>query len=286
VIKAIVSTLLLACILPACALPARAETSHSPTQPVPDPLGVHLPPALSASIVTGLIRPATDRANPGLVGAKPWPGQPDLYVAIVCTGGAGPLTPGDLQCARPDSGEAQPPLHVYLGVIEAKDGAPPRLVARSEPLDGAMHWDNSGLPRQPMAADDADGGIPPDQFDRFDLAPYKVAPGQPAFGLRVSWTETYSGGGASFTGLCLFAMDGDRLRQVLAIPMSADSDVAGDWHKDQTRDHEITSAANVLVVAAHSTDGHFDLLVKGLTGRWRQMFRWSATAGAYKPAKE
>jgi hypothetical protein len=290
------------------AQPAWAETIHSLGQiqgqlktpqaqgffaeqmqgkPAPDGLGVHLPAILSAAAVTSLVEPASNGANPALVGAKPWPGQPDLYVAIVCTGGAAPLTPGELQCARPDPGETQPPLHVYLAVIEAKDGTPPRLVARSEPVDGAMHWNDSGLPRQPMAADDASGGvIQPDRFDRFDLAPYKVAPGQPAFGLRASWTESYSGGGANFTGLCLFTMEGDRLKQVLAVPMSAYSDVAGDWHQDQTRDHDITDAANVLVVTSHSTDGHFDLLVKGLTGHWRQLFRWSASAESYKPAKD
>ncbi len=130
-----------------------------------------------------------------------------------------------------------------------------------------------------MAADEANGaGITPDSFDRFDLAPYTIAPDQTAFGLRGNWMESYSGGGANYTGLCLFMPVGGELQQVLAVPMSAYADIAGEWHKDGTRDHDITDAGNVLVISKHVTDGHFDLIVKNRKGHWRRTFRWSKTA--------
>jgi hypothetical protein len=255
-------------------------------KPAPDLLGLHLPAALPASAITKLLVPASDAEKPTLIGARPWPLRPNLYVAIVCSGGEGPLTPGEPQCARSND-DKEPPLHVYLGVIEAKGGMAPSLVAASAPVTCAMDWSKSNLPRQPMAADDAkDGMIQPDQFDQFDLAPYKIAPDQRAFGLRGSWMESYSGGGANFSGLCLFTMDGGRLRQVLAVPMSAYADIAGDWHKNGTRDHDITDAANVLIVSSHVSDGRFDLVVKGRTGGARQAFRWSKAADAYRPVTD
>jgi hypothetical protein len=301
-VKILVSVLLLA-----CAWPAAAETVHSLDQvpgqlktpeakkffeeqmvgkPAPDLLGVHLPAALPAAAISSLLVPPDDKAKPYLIGAKPWGVRPDLYVAIVCTGGAEPYNANEPRCARSPNDEKEPPQHVYLGVIAAKDGAAPSLVAASGPVDCAMNWRKTNLPRSPMAAEDSkDGIIRPESYDQFDLAKYKIAPEQTAFGLRGGWTESYSGGGANFTGLCLFSIDGARLRQVLAVPMSSYADVAGDWHKDHTRDHDITDAANVLVVSAKSTGGYFDLIVKPRTGRGQQLFRWSKAAGVYQAAK-
>lgn len=289
------------------AQPAWAETVHSLDQvprqlktpeakkffseqiqgkPAPDLLGTQLPATLPANAITGLLVPRDNTAKPNLIGAKPWPVQPDLYVAIVCTGGTEPYDPKEPRCARSPNDDKEPPLLVYLGAIAAKPGVAPSLVAASGPVDCAMNWRKTNLPRQPMAADDSkDGVIKPDSFERFDLARYKIGPDQTAFGLRGAWMESYSGGGANFTGLCLFAIDGNRLKQVLAAPMSAYSDVAGDWHKDGTRDHDITDAANVLVVTPQVTEGHFDLIVKARTGGKQQVYRWAKAAGAYRLAQ-
>jgi hypothetical protein len=285
--------------------PAWAETAHSLDQvpgklktpegkatfdqqmngaPAPDGLGVHLPANLSAKTITDLLVPADDKAPRNLIGAKPWPARPNFYIAIACTGGE--PADGDPQCARASDDAGKPPLHVYLGVIEIKDGDAAHLVAKSAAFDGGVSWKDSGLPDEPMDADDTKGAeIKPQSFNRFDLASYKIAPDTLAFGLRGNWTESYSGGGASFESLNLFALDGDRLKPILAVPMSAYKDVAGDWHKDQTRDHQISDGANLLVVSPHSTDQHFDLVVKGRTGRWQRLFRWSKAADAYVPAK-
>ncbi len=247
----------------------------------PDKLGVRLPDGLTAKSIADMLVPASDTAPANLAGAKPWPGHLDQFVAIVCTGGAKPYTPKEPRCAKPDPDSKEPPQHVYLGVIEIKDGAP-RLLARSSAIDGATRWADSGLARQPMDADDA--AIAPDSFDSFDFAPYKIAKDQTAFGLRAAWTESYSGGGAYFTALCLFAVQDGKVKSILTAPMSAYADVAGDWHKDGTRDHHITDEANVVIVSQNATDGHFDLLIKNK--KWRRVYKWSAAAGGYRAASK
>jgi len=91
-------------------------------KPPPDRLGTHLPAALPADAIARLLVPAGDRAAATVVGAKPW--RSDLFAAIVCTGGAPPFDPKAPQCSRPDPGSKQPPLHVYVGVIEIKTARP------------------------------------------------------------------------------------------------------------------------------------------------------------------
>jgi hypothetical protein len=243
--------------------------------PAPDLLGArHLPEGLSAAVIAGLLAPGG--GQPSLVGARHW--HDDLYVAIACIGGA-PAS-GAPQCAYPDGSD--PTMQVRLGVIAMPKGAPPRLVAASGDWDARMGWDRTELPGAPQAADGA-APVVPQEFTGFDLANYLIAPGVRAFGLRGVWQEGYSGGGASYTGLYLFVPDGERLRLVLAAPMSVFKDIAGDWHKDGTRDHDITDVANLLVVLRHRTAGHFDLELRQRPGTARQVWRWDAGSGAYRP---
>ncbi|HVZ51076.1 MAG TPA: hypothetical protein VG986_03860 [Pseudolabrys sp.] len=290
----------------ACGQFANAETVHSLDQvpnrlktpeakkffseqmqgkPAPDLLGVHLPAGFSIEAIVGALVPPNDKGKPHLVGAKPWPARPNSYVAIVCTGGSEPYSAGESSCARSPNDDKEPPLRVYLGVLARNDGGAVSLAAASGAIDCATDWSRTNLPRQPSAADDAkDGLVKPESFDRFDLANYKIAPDQIAFGLRGAWSEGYAGGGANFTALCLFVPDGSRLRQVLAAPMSAYADIAGDWHKDGTRDHDITDAANLLVLSRHRTDGYFDLLLKNRGHDKTQIFHWVKSAAGYRPS--
>ena len=64
--------------------------------------------------------------------------------------------------------------------------------------------------------------------------------------------------------------------------MSACSEIAGDWYKDGTRDHDITDVANLLVVLRHETAGHFDLELRQRHGKARQVWRWDAARSAYR----
>ena len=184
-------------LLALAASPALAQTAHSLDQvpallktpeaksafarqiegkPALDGLGTQLPPHLSALQILALLVPPGDKAPPTIVGAKPLPGRPGVYAAIVCTGGAMPGPAGDGKCDRNRLGSQASLVHVYLGVIEATGTAPPRLVAPPTAVDGLVDWRDTNLSDAPDALDDAaDGHIAPDTFDAFDMAAYTIA---------------------------------------------------------------------------------------------------------------
>ncbi|HTC08825.1 MAG TPA: hypothetical protein VK726_08610 [Acetobacteraceae bacterium] len=96
------------------------------------------------------------------------------------------------------------------------------LIATSPRVDDLANWRDTDLPAAPQALDDAKGdSVAPDGFDGFDLAPYQIAPGQRAFGLRGKWSEACSGGGAEYSALYLLAVVDGAVEQILAVPMSA-----------------------------------------------------------------
>lgn len=247
--------------------------------PTPDKLGIRLPAGLTAKAIAALVLPADNKAPLNTVGAKALPDQPDLYAAIVCTGGDVPTGPTDMKCNQFSGSNAKPPLQAHLGVIEMKPGAAPRLIAKPTTVDGTVTWRNTGLPSAPDALD----GPSPQQYDGFDLAPYRISKTERAFGLRGAWSDSYSGGMGSYSALYLFAVIDGTLKEVLAVPMSSYKDIAGDWHKDGTRSHDITQGANVLIISKRSTNGYFDLLLKARIGHWQRLYQWSKAAGAYRP---
>jgi hypothetical protein len=260
----------------ACLQPDQVAAADKPAR---DGLGIRLPAALSAAAIVDLLVPAEDRRAANLIGAKPWPARAGTYVAIVCAGGA-KLDPDLPRCEEGAYLAPAPPLRVYLGVLEAKPGAAPRLLARAGPIADDVDWDHTNLPG-PGAIGNAEGGLKPQSFERFDLAPYGIAAGQPAFGLRGRWDEAYAGGLAVYTALYLFAIVGGQLRQVLAVPISAFEDLPGS-RPGGTRNR--TDEKNVVVVSQRMTDGYFDLIVRDASGRWHQSYRWSKADAAYRPA--
>ena len=192
---------------------------------------------------------------------------------------------GDKTCDQSSPGVQLPDMHVYVGLIQAPAGAPPRVLAKPAELDGKVNWQDTLLGDAPDALEDAkDGLLIPDDITSFDLAPYVIAPGQRAFGLLGTWSVGYAGGGAQFGALYLFAVADGAVTQILATPMSFSKTIAGDWHKDGTRDHDVTEGANVLVVTKRMTNGHFDLLQKSRTEKASRVFKWSAIARRYEVA--
>lgn len=249
-------------------------------KPAPDGLGVRLPTALTEAQIVDLLVPSSDPAPANLVGARALPGQPDVYVAIACTG-------GDRSASAPrcDDLASDSDRPVYVTLIQATAGAKPRLLAKPAILDGRVDWRDTLLGDAPDTVEDAkDGLLRPEEVTRFDLAPYVIAPGQRAFGVVGKWTVSYAGGGAEFSALYLFAVVDGAVTQVLATPMSFYKMLAGDWHKDGTRDHDVTEEANVLIVTKRITDGHFDLLQKARLGGGSRVFKWSAKSNRYEPA--
>jgi len=251
-------------------------------RPAADRFGTALPPELPAARIEALLRSEADRAPLNTVGARALDGFSKVYAVLLCTGGSVPKRPGDDRCAG-GAPEGDPPLRATLALVQARaDG--PRLVAPPLLFDGTVSWADSGLPDAPDEAGNApDGRIAPESLAGFDPASYRLAPGEPAFGLRATWSQGYAGGMAQHGALYLFALVDGTLRQVFAAPMSAYRDTAGDWHPDGTRDHEITEGANVLVLAGRGSASHADLLLRRHDDPWKQMFRWDPATARYRP---
>jgi hypothetical protein len=58
-------------------------------------------------------------------------------------------------------------------------------------------------------------------------------------------------------------------------------DIAGAWHPNGTRDHDVTDGSDILTVLATSTNGFRDLQLHERGGKWHQTFRWSTKDGEY-----
>ncbi|WP_242140468.1 hypothetical protein [Sphingomonas sp. TREG-RG-20F-R18-01] len=250
-----------------------------------DDLGSHLPPGINGSTIARLIVPANETSLVSMVGLKPWPARPGLSIVLVCTGGNGPSNSSVDGCA---GGGSALPLNAYLALIEKGEAGRLKLVGRPVTIAGNIDWSNSLLPNSPEAVDDpAPAGkrtLMPSAYDRLDLTPYRIAPGETAFGVRASWSDGYAGGFGWHSAILLYAVVNGQLRQVLAVPTVALTFLAGDWHRDGTRDHEIEEGANVIIVSDHLSAGHADIVVRSRTTREERLFQWNATSMRYVPA--
>lgn len=247
------------------------------------PLGASLPAGLGRDAIVRLVAPQANAALIILVGAKPWPHLANGYVAIVCVA-------QDAVDKKDNAGTCSGRPAVDLGLLTMAPGGAAKLVARTPPgFVLTSDWTAEGTPLLYPSVSPVDAGndnnFPPGRGDyevaAFDLAPYRTAPGVFAFGLRSDQEEGYSGGGASFETLHLFVADGTNLRRVLAQPIYASSMIAGDWHKDGTRDHQVTESKLVVSIAPSMTAGHYDLRVRELGAKHAALLHWNAAAGVY-----
>ncbi|WP_298962155.1 hypothetical protein [uncultured Methylobacterium sp.] len=247
---------------------------------VPDRFGTTLPDGLAAGDVERLLRPAGDTLPLNTLGVRSLAGFADTYAALLCTGGDVPRNADATRCEKETGGA---PPRVHLGILKARPGEAPHLIAGPIEMDAAIVWRGAGLDSAPDDVDDAPAGasIRPARILGFDPAAYALAPGVPAFGVRGGWTYGYSGGFSSYEALYLFTLVEGRLRRVFAAPMSAFRMTAGAWNRDGTREHEVGESANLLLVLAARTRGHADLLLKSRQGKWRRTFRWCDAGPGY-----
>ncbi len=71
----------------------------------------------------------------------------------------------------------------------------------------------------------------PEEYVRFDFAPFKLTDTDTATGLHFGWNDGHAGGTGYFEALALFKIDDTRLINVLSEPFCYYQDLAGDWHK-------------------------------------------------------
>ncbi|NHZ37467.1 hypothetical protein [Massilia rubra] len=299
-LKIVVAGLMaLACSLPASAQTAERAGGQRKLAAKPDGLGTVLPAGLTAQQLVALIAPGRDPALATLVGAKAWPHRANTYVVIACFVRSKAERASEQKYSKEPSCERmyQPgevPHYVdrptYLGVVQYQGGgAAPTLVASyGKPYDVRTRWDASGLDGpdgDPGLPAGAAGGLLPETVNRFDFAPYKITATETAIGLRLGWHEGYAGGGAFYEALALFRIDGDKLVNILSEPIAFHSNLAGELHKDGTREREIAEGTSVLSILPGTTNGYADLEMRMLKSKWKQVFTWDGKAARYVPAK-
>ncbi|NHZ39440.1 hypothetical protein [Massilia aquatica] len=273
----------------------------SQVQKKADGFGTVLPAGLTANQLIALVAPGRDPSFAMLVGAKAWPYRANSFVVIACfsrdrkdaersrTSSTGPSC--DTISPSYDTPASVDPM-VYLGVVEyrAGGGAPTLVASYGRPYDIKTSWALRHVdgPREDDDAPEArKNGLMPEQYRRFDFAPYKITPTETAIGLRLGWSEGYAGGGADFEALALLRIDGDKLVTILSEPVAFQKLIAGDWNKDGTRDHDEYEGTNVLSVLPSTTNGYADLQMRLLESKSKLIFTWDSKRAGYvlvKPA--
>lgn len=262
----------------------------------PDGFGTTLPPGFTAKEIAALLAPREKAALATLIGVKAWPYRANTFIALACFARDQKELDSDKKydkgpsCSKYYDGRGYYDKPVYLGVLEYKPGdQKPTLIATyGKPLDTRTSWKSSKLVG-PQGKFDVPGSdesdLMPEEYVKFDFAPYKIAEGDTAIGLRVGWNDGYSGGTGFFEAVSLFKIEGGKLINVLSEPIYYYQDLAGNWNKDGTRNHGLHESQNVLSVLPNKTQGYFDLQMRTLKGKWKKVFKWDHAAQRYVPAK-
>ncbi|RIZ65349.1 MAG: hypothetical protein D0531_09965 [Methylococcales bacterium] len=268
----------------------------------PDGFGTTLPSGLSAKAIVSLLAPKEDLGLATLVGAKAWPYRPDTFVVIACfSGNKERYDNQKMLNQQPTCNKDYDADHkryidqaVYLGILEFKENIiKPTLVASyGRPLDIKTVWNANKLvpssyyePFYFNISRDKNNTMP-EEYERFDLAPFKINEKETAFGLRLGWNEGYFSGFGYFEALALFKIDGDRLINILsAEPIYFFQDHAEKWHKDGTRDHVLYQGDYVLSMLTDKTEGYYNLQIKTHDSHWKRLFKWDSKLAKYMPVK-
>jgi len=236
-----------------------------------DGLGTILPRGVPRDEVLSLVvPPGLPPEHVTLVGAVPWKGHPGALVAVVCVGGTS--STGLRVC---DDGRA------WLAVLERRDGRLAVVARMVTPFTPRSDWSSMGDDGPAQSSDP--GSVEDEEIGSFDLAPFLVAEGDLAFGVRTAHHEGYGGGFGYFESLHLFHVVGDRLDEILGHPIYAMTNSAGEWHEDGTRDHTVTERRLVVVVERALTHGFHDLTIRDRGARTGGFVaRWDAAQGRYR----
>jgi len=261
----------------------------------PDGFGTLLPTGLTAKEIVALIAPGEDVGLATQVGAKAWPSRFNSFVAIACFAKTKKEYDSDKEYSKEptcrkyydpsqNNGEQYTYKSVYLGVLEYKaDAIKPALIASyGKPLDIKTNWKSSKLEGPSQDVDEGEEiNLIPEEYMRFDFAPFKLTDIDTAIGLRFGWNEGYAGGTGYFEALALFKIDGTRLINVLSEPIYYYQDLAGDWHKDGTRSHDFHEGQNVLSFLPNKTQGYYDIQIKTQGSKWKKVFQWDSKSAKY-----
>lgn len=106
----------------------------------------------------------------------------------------------------------------------------------------------------------------------FDFAPYNLGSLGRAFGIRTDVNGCGAGGSlCSNEYLKLFVVQNNELTQVFNEAMAYFGDIAGDWHKNGTRDHQIIEVNGILKIINSPNSSIPELLLRAkINGKMKQ----------------
>lgn len=233
----------------------------------PDLLGRELPPFVTRErALAWTEHPRPETVN--LVTARRWEG--DRWVVLVA--GKAPGTP------PPDEEISD----VRLAVVEMAGGAdgPVRRVARTVgPHEPRPDWGTLPKDLEP-SLDDESPDVWHADLAALDFAPYRLARGERAFGLRTTTIENYAAGLAHHEILSLFRIDGETLVPILDVPIGVVKILAGEPENEE-RMRQFHTIEIDLLLGVRPRTGKADLVLRARGGRGALVFRWNAAKGVY-----
>ena len=239
-----------------------------------------LPQGLSENQWIGWVAPNENPNNLILTGAKAW-GKEGKYIGIACfadnQADAGQAKKyADNTCPENyNNGRAN---KLYLGVFSWQNQQLQPIARSEKPLNQISAWNKAAEKES-----DDESVRPLAYYTKLDLAPYRIAPDTLAFGVRGGYSDAYSGGGAFYEVLDLYTIKDGKIINVFSDLVYYYSDIAGDWNKDGTRQHDISESKYILKLRSAKTQGFYDLEVVNLQDKSSQIFHWSESLQQYVP---
>ncbi|HDG9182690.1 TPA: hypothetical protein PBW37_002099 [Citrobacter freundii] len=239
-----------------------------------------LPQGLSENQWIGWVAPNESPNNLILTGAKAW-GKEGKYIGIACfadnQADAGQAKKyADNTCPENyNNGRAN---KLYLGVFSWQNQQLQPIARSEKPLNQISAWNKAAEKES-----DDESVRPLAYYTKLDLAPYRIAPDTLAFGVRGGYSDAYSGGGAFYEVLELYTIKDSKIINVFSDLVYYYSDIAGDWNKDGTRQHNISESKYILKLRSAKTQGFYDLEVVNLQDKSSQIFHWSESLQQYVP---
>lgn len=239
-----------------------------------------LPQGLSENQWIGWVAPNENPNNLILTGAKAW-GKEGKYIGIACfadnQADAGQAKKyADNTC--PENYNNGRVNKLYLGVFSWQNQQLQPIARSEKPLNQISAWNKAAEKES-----DDESVRPLAYYTKLDLAPYRIAPDTLAFGVRGGYSDAYSGGGAFYEVLELYTIKDSKIINVFSDLVYYYSDIAGDWNKDGTRQHDISESKYILKLRSAKTQGFYDLEVVNLQDKSSQIFHWSESLQQYVP---
>lgn len=230
-------------------------------------LGIPLPAGITQSQIIQLLQIDQHQQFPVLIGVKPWRQSEHSFIALVCS--VSSQAEQQEQSKHDNEASCGDAVNVELAVFQ-QDGQALHLIGA--PLTWRMSsatdkdpmltdWDHTNLDDGPL-----DAVVSPTELVRLDLANYQLTPEIRAFGLRGSLSEGFAGGGKIFQTLTLFAVIDGQLQAVASLPIAFMDDLAGEWHKDGTRERDVSEGSNLILIGKPDETGFNTLKVKEKNG--------------------